>query len=169
MRTKLALVGVFALSLVAFAISIVKAVANAHLSAEDFTYSIAFLQIYILVECNVIICTGSAPTLRGLWTKKRGTATPYDVYGAYGAYGSAGNGRGGSRVTAGTYGNNTVDSKTARSQHVMVGDSTSEEYILEYRPPQNNIVRTTDYHVSYEKPNWEPRDERAPQALPKVW
>ena len=40
-----------------------------------------------------------------------------------------------------------------------MGDGTSEEYILESRPNANNIVRTTDYEVSYQKGASEPERE----------
>ncbi|TKA49057.1 hypothetical protein B0A54_01133 [Friedmanniomyces endolithicus] len=161
-RIKMALVALFATSLLAFAVSIVKALANASLAGSDFTYSITYLQIYIVVESNVIILTGSAPTLRPLWQKPQ---AQHYVYEDYGRTPSAGVQR---------YGHHSVvrtrdgDSKVADiKREKALGDGTSEEYILEDRPP-NAIVRMTHVNVTYDNSKLD--DEVVEQRVqPRGW
>ncbi|KAK1056435.1 hypothetical protein LTR74_014913 [Friedmanniomyces endolithicus] len=161
-RIKMALIALFATSLLAFAVSIVKALANASLAGSDFTYSITYLQIYIIVESNVIILTGSAPTLRPLWQKPQ--AHQY-VYEDYGRTPSAGVQRYGHHSVARTRDGDSkvVDIKREKA----LGDGTSEEYILEDRPP-NAIVRMTHVNVTYDNPKLD--DEVAEQHVqPRGW
>ncbi|TKA35803.1 hypothetical protein B0A54_12972 [Friedmanniomyces endolithicus] len=161
-RIKMALIALFATSLLAFAVSIVKALANASLAGSDFTYSITYLQIYIIVESNVIILTGSAPTLRPLWQKPQ--AHQY-VYEDYGRTPSAGVQRYGHHSVARTRDGDSkvVDIKREKA----LGDGTSEEYILEDRPP-NAIVRMTHVNVTYDNPKLD--NEVAEQHVqPRGW
>ncbi|KAK0830509.1 hypothetical protein LTR29_006966 [Friedmanniomyces endolithicus] len=180
-RIKMALVALFATSLLAFAVSIVKALANASLAGSDFTCkaspakskrgnSDACYQtpspicrsMEIVVESNVIILTGSAPTLRPLWQKPQ---AQHYVYEDYGRTPSAGVQR---------YGHHSVvrtrdgDSKVADiKREKALGDGTSEEYILEDRPP-NAIVRMTHVNVTYDNSKLD--DEVVEQRVqPRGW
>ncbi|KAK0326554.1 hypothetical protein LTR54_002163 [Friedmanniomyces endolithicus] len=180
-RIKMALIALFATSLLAFAVSIVKALANASLAGSDFTCeapsakskrrsSNAYDQTLspicrytkITVESNVIILTGSAPTLRPLWQKPQ---AHHYVYEDYGRTPSAGVQRYGHHSVARTRDGDSkvVDIKREKA----LGDGTSEEYILEDRPP-NAIVRMTHVNVTYDNPKLD--DEVAEQHVqPRGW
>jgi len=116
----------------------------------------------IVVESNVIILTGSAPTLRPLWQKPQ---AQHYVYEDYGRTPSAGVQR---------YGHHSVvrtrdgDSKVADiKREKALGDGTSEEYILEDRPP-NAIVRMTHVNVTYDNSKLD--DEVVEQRVqPRGW
>jgi len=116
----------------------------------------------IIVESNVIILTGSAPTLRPLWQKPQ--AHQY-VYEDYGRTPSAGVQRYGHHSVARTRDGDSkvVDIKREKA----LGDGTSEEYILEDRPP-NAIVRMTHVNVTYDNPKLD--NEVAEQHVqPRGW
>lgn len=104
----------------------------------------------ILVECNVIILTGSATVLRPLWHS-------FDHHGYHDyEYDVSGDGDG-SRATRDTQtsGMHGDAAKAARTHMSNLGDGTSEEYILESRPgrgrPRPDILRTTAFDVAYER------------------
>lgn len=99
--------------------------------------------LQILVECNVIILTGSATVLRPLWHAPARSAYQgysYDISG--------------SRPTHNRYASGTL--KDHSRKHVEhLGDGTSEEYILDSRPgdagSRRDIVRTMDYQIRFER------------------
>lgn len=122
----------------------------------------ADLNTQILVECNVIIITGSATVLRPLWHKPaRSGYQNYD-------YDMSGGRTGGSRVTHHGYGTGTIkdSTKTVKTNTSNLGDGTSEEYILDSRPgdgrPKRDIICTTDYSVAFDKDTRVPEEPYLP-------
>jgi len=73
-RRKISLYAVLSTSYVALIASIIKTVQIGQLThSPDFTYNFVFLQIWVCIECNVIMVMGNVPSLfpllRMLWRK----------------------------------------------------------------------------------------------------
>ncbi|KAI9653627.1 MAG: hypothetical protein M1821_006974 [Bathelium mastoideum] len=145
--TKYALAAVLCLSLFAFAASIVKTIENANLSAVgDFTYNVTKLEIWIMVEINIVILTASAPTIRPFFTRNRGSSAEgyYDVEATK------------KRGFTGRAQSLALQSKSAVSTHnqdmsarSFQGHNDSQEYVLK-KLDKNEISKTTDVQVWYE-------------------
>ncbi|KAL9092175.1 MAG: hypothetical protein Q9165_004608 [Trypethelium subeluteriae] len=146
--TKIALAAVLCLSLFAFAASIVKTVENANLSAVgDFTYNVTKLEIWIIVEINVVILTASAPTIRPFFVRsKRGTGSGYYDVEASGRRALT------NRSNGLALRSNSHVSGSNRDKHgkvLPVQNGGSEEYILR-TADKSDITRTTDVQIYYE-------------------
>ncbi|KAI9706884.1 MAG: hypothetical protein M1820_004663 [Bogoriella megaspora] len=164
-NTKWALAAVLCLSLFAFAASLVKTVENANLSAlGDFTYNVTKLEIWIVVEINVVILTASAPLIRPLFgaifriggssrhgsSSKLGGQSRYHNFELGSGRARFGTGRSGFRDHQGTKVEMYAHARETGSElDAPTADGRSEDTILRGHD-KGEILRTTDVQIFYE-------------------
>ena len=116
--------------------SIVKAIEIKNLSfRNDFTWNMVALQMWVVVENNVVMIAASIPTLRALVRKDEETNGVYYRSGP-------------SAYIETSFKGAAQTTQAIEPQRWRAGDGASEEYILE-ELRDDRITKTTDVHVEY--------------------